>query len=201
MGMFDWLFGKSQGKQVSGKAVQGKAAKTESSDPWDRAITLAESGRRAEAVAEFRRAIARNPNFYIREIKPGSAKATACWKEAVDQYVREKEARTGASRVTGTRCAQCDKDIGIHWHYDFESISYGRTVASQCPDCGRILCSNDVTFGPDRNYAPCPHCGVSPVSLFEGPAASSCVEQGQSQRRYVGAIRPPSALGRDIKTG
>jgi predicted RNA-binding Zn-ribbon protein involved in translation (DUF1610 family) len=100
-----------------------------------------------------------------------------------------------------TQCASCGKDIGLRWHYDFESIEMAATVAAQCPDCGRLTCKADLKYGPDGNYPPCPQCGTAVESLRDGPAYSSMVEQASRERRYRGAVKQPSTLGREIKRG
>jgi hypothetical protein len=94
-------------------------------------------------------------------------------------------------------CA-CGKNLGTKWHYRFESWQLGSTVGAQCPNCGRIVCKNCLNFGSDGNYPPCPNCGIPLQVMSEGPAYSSMVEGARYERRYRGAIKDPSELGRPV---
>jgi hypothetical protein len=95
-------------------------------------------------------------------------------------------------------CERCRKAIGLDWHYDFESIALERTVAAQCPQCGRYTCREDLVYGLDGNYPPCQECGVALESLNEGSASQSMVRQALSAGRYRGVMRSPSAQGRPV---
>lgn len=171
-------------------------------DHWGAAIAAADSGQRAVALQQFRRAIDTNPDYYVSVVQPSSAQARAIWNEAVEQYKREADVKASGARSSATRCAQCGTDIGVKWHYrSFESIELAATVAAQCPSCGRLTCNDDLKFGPDGNYPPCSECGAHLEVLSEGPAYSSMVEQASRERRYRGAIKQPSALGRPVQRG
>jgi len=181
--------------------VRKEAKPFNASDYWERAIASAENGRHAEALEEFQCAIEMNPDYYISVIQPRSARARGCWEKAVERYVRDKDPKANASKVPANCCSRCAKDIGTQWHYEFESISFARTVGAQCPECGLVLCRDDLGYGPDKNYEPCPNCNVHLATLTEGPAYSSMVEQARRERHYRGHIKEPSFLGRIIETG
>jgi hypothetical protein len=97
---------------------------------WDRAIAAAEAGEDGAALAAFQRAIEINPDYYVSVIQPASARANACWRRAVDQYVDRKdtEANTTGAKTADIHCAFCGKDPGTQWHYDFESISFSGII-------------------------------------------------------------------------
>lgn len=194
--MFGWLR-----RMFGGKSEVEAMTPSDASKLWDTAIAAAESGRRREAIAAFRRAIDMDPNYYVSVIAPSSAQARACWKQAVDEFVREKDAKIGTSQAGANLCACCGKDIGTQWHYRFESIVMASSVGGQCPECGRIVCKEDLKFGPDKNYEPCPKCGIALQVLSDGPSYSSMIESARRERRYRGAIKEPSVLGRPVKTG
>ena len=190
----------TQSEASAASTLYNVAAAKPASDPWDNAIAAAESGRREEAIREFGRAMTSNPNYYISEVRPSGSEAAACWKEAVDLNVRAADARVATARLD-TRCHECGKDIGVAWHYDFESIALASTVAAQCPECGIITCASDLLYGPDGNYPPCSRCHVPTATLSAGPAYSSMVDQAQQQRRYRGTLKDPSVLGRPTQKG
>lgn len=177
-----------------------------SASHWDRAITAAEHGRHGEALEAFRLAIEANPDYYISVIQPESAQARACWKKAVEQYVQEANTKASVSQVSATICAGCGKDIGSEWHYPFESLAFTSAVGAQCPQCGLILCRDDLSGGKidllgEEWNKPCPKCNIDFVRLSSGPAYSSMVDAARGERRYRGAIKEPSVLGRSVKRG
>lgn len=202
MSLWSKLFGNKETKPApppQSKPVQAPTADSH----WENAIAAADAGEDAAALASFQRAIEMNPDYYVSVIQPASARANGCWKRAVDQYVNRKDAETKAiqakpSQAAENHCACCGKDLGTRWHYDFESIVLATTIGTQCPDCGRTVCNDDLKFGQDGNYPPCPNCGAKIQVMAEGPAYSSMVEQARRERRYRGAIHEPSTLGRMV---
>jgi len=110
-----------------------------------------------------------------------------------------KDSQTKLGESVEIHCACCGKDIGTQWHYLFESIDLAATVAAQCPKCGRTVCAQDLKYGPDGNYPPCPNCGVKIQMMSDGPASTSMVQQARSQGRYHGALQEPSVLGRPVR--
>lgn len=97
-------------------------------------------------------------------------------------------------------CIHCGNDLGIQWHYDFESIEMANRVGAQCQNCGLFLCRTDLKYGADGEYEPCSKCNGSVVRLEEGSAQSSMVDKARRERRYHGAIKEPLHLGRPILT-
>jgi len=171
------------------------------SQHWERAIEAAQSGRRDEALREFGLAIEMDPDYYVSVIQPSSAVARALWHEAVKAYVGKADAKAADARVATGQCHRCGTSIGTQWHYPFESIVMASQVGVQCPDCGLVLCDEHVEYGADGNFILCPNCGGKFVYLSEGPAYSSLVESAWRERRYRGAIKDPSVLGRPVQKG
>ena len=67
--------------------------------------------------------------------------------------------------------------------------------------CGLLRCKKDFRFGEDGNFEPCSKCKSPLVEISEGPACSSLVETARGERRYRGAIKEPSYLGRTLEIG
>ena len=176
-------------------------AEVTSANYWDNAIAAAEGGRQAEALSGFRRAIESDPSYYVSVIQPRGALARACWQKAVEQYVQEANAKAATNKAVDGRCGTCGKDVGVDWHYDFESIVFAKTVGTECPECGLFLCDEHLEFGADGNYKPCPKCNARMFTLNLGPAYSSMVDQAHRERRYRGPIKEPSVLSRTFKIG
>ena len=205
MSLWTKLFGNKETKPApppESKPVQASTAHAY----WEKAIAAADAGQDAAALQSFQRAIEMNPDYYVSVIQPASSRAKTCWKRAVDEYVNRKDAKAKASRAKANQpaenhCASCGKDLGTQWHYRFESMSMATTVGAHCPECGRTVCDDDLKFGPDGNYRPCPNCGVNLQVMSEGPAYSSMVDGARSERRYRGAIKEPSKLGRPVIRG
>lgn len=202
MSLWSKLFGRDEPARTPTPKAQSVQRPTADAY-WEKAIAAADAGQDAAALESFHQAIEMNPDYYVSVIQPGSARANSCWKRAVDQYVHRKDAGTKASRATpgeasGNHCASCGKNLGTQWHYRFESIMMDTTVGAQCPDCGRTVCDDDLKFGPDGNYPPCPNCGAKIQVMEAGSAYSSMVDQARSERRYRGAIKEPSSLGRPV---
>lgn len=102
----------------------------------------------------------------------------------------------------GSACAQCNRNFGSDWHYDFENVVLGQTYAVQCKQCGIFLCDgeDDAHLGFDASGSrnPCPNCGATKtfVNITPGAAYSSMVEAEAA--RYRGHIRHPGQSGRPV---
>lgn len=167
---------------------------------WEAAIAMAKKGWEALAIEAFHRAIKLKPSYYISVIRPEDARAADCWRRAVQRHNSEADAKAAASGAAGNRCNRCGKDLGIEWHYSFESILIARDIGLQCSDCGSVLCSQDSKEG-DKGISHCPKCSTRLVQMMEGPALASMVEQARRELRYRGAIKEPSILGRLVEIG
>jgi DNA-directed RNA polymerase subunit RPC12/RpoP len=167
---------------------------------WEKAIAAAEGGTDGVAVEAFLRALEMNPDHYISIIKPETPQAEKCWEKAVELYLSKKDAETKRGQITENHCAICGKNLGNQWHYYFESLLLEDTIGTQCPDCNRTVCKEHMGPASDGENprAPCPDCNGKVLELQEGPAYSSLVEKAQSERRYRGGIKEPSALGRNV---
>jgi DNA-directed RNA polymerase subunit RPC12/RpoP len=167
---------------------------------WEKAISAAEGGTEGVSVEAFLRAIEMNPDYYISIIKPRSHQAEMCWKQAVEIYISRKDAEIKSEKIAENHCVICGKNLGNQWHYFFESLSLDDTIGTQCPDCNRTVCKEHMGPASDGENprAPCPDCNGKVLELQEGPAYSSLVEKAQSERRYRGGIKEPSALGRNV---
>ncbi len=140
-----------------------------------------------ESGEEYDHSISGNAPYGLRGYKHPNPK----------RFLGNTEAKP--SQAAENHCACCGKDLGTRWHYGFESIRMAATIGAQCPVCGQTVCKDDLKFGPDGNYSPCPNCGAKIQVMVDGPAYSSMVEQARSQQRYRGAIKEPSRLGRPVK--
>ena len=166
---------------------------------WEAAIAAADAGRSDEAVASFRKAIAINPDYYMGHVEPTSAQARACWKIAVAAYIREANANAiGATEeaVPG-RCCKCGTDFGKNWAYPFEKLTMGDIVGAQCPACGSYYCRKDIPSG-DRYSKTCPSCGGALLTLEDGQASSSMVDDARRRGKYRGHTKEPSFLRRNV---
>jgi tetratricopeptide (TPR) repeat protein len=179
--------------------MQGSTA----DDCWERAIAAADAGDDEAAVEAFQRAIECNPDYYVSVIKPASRRAETCWKRAVDAYIKKEDAQIQHGSALENHCVVCNRDLGNHWHYFFESLLLGDTIGTQCTECNRTVCKEHMGPASDgenlRN--PCPECGGKVIELQKGPSYLSMVEMAQSERRYRGVIRHPSAFGRIVIRG
>ena len=197
------LFAKKSAARPDSQCDSGATQASEAAAHWEKAIAAAEAGDNAAAVKAFKCAIKLNSDYYISVIKPEPCRAEICWKRAVDEYTKEKEAKVQDSSTPENHCAICGKDLGTQWHYFFESLSLGDTIGTQCPDCNRTVCKEHMGPASDGKNprSPCAKCGGKVLELQEGPASSSMVETAQSERRYRGGIKHPSAFGRTVIRG
>lgn len=197
MSLWNKLFGEKKTEESLPRESASLQVAT-ADDYWEKAIAAADAGQHNSALDYFQRAIELNPDYYVSVIQPASSCAKACWKRAVDEYVKRKDTQSQDSGTPENHCVVCGKNLGTQWHYYFESLSLGSAVGAQCPECNRTVCKEHIEFGPDAKYSPCPDCAAKIMELQEGPAYSSMVEQARSERRYRGAIKEPATLGRPV---
>lgn len=65
-------------------------------------------------------------------------------------------------------CNICNKNFEAH--FNNESMRLSKMVGAKCFNCGHVFCIEHNPWNDFRLETPCPKCGKSAKTLFEGPA-------------------------------